>query len=230
MKTNQWDTYAQLYNRGIGLAGDSLHQKLIDPLIFSFLGEFANKTILDAGCGNGYLLTKLAEQAKSVTGADQSKELLKFARKNVAGFKNVKLVQVNLLDPLPFDHATFDVVIANMTLQYLPELATFAMAAHDVLKARGQLIVIIDHPAHALFLRAQELVGKKNGKFLTSASYFTPGLRLKKSLWGKATLEYYHRPLKEYLNVFTNKFRLQKFEELVEDEEVPRIAGFLWQK
>ena len=91
-------------------------------------------------------------------------------------------------------------------------------------------IVIIDHPAHALFLRAQELVGKKNGKFLTSASYFTPGLRLKKSLWGKATLEYYHRPLKEYLNVFTNKFRLQKFEELVEDEEVPRIAGFLWQK
>ena len=230
MKTNQWDTYAQLYNRDIGLTGDSLHQKLIDPLIFSFLGEFVNKTILDAGCGNGYLLTKLAEQAQSVTGADQSKELLKFARKNIAQSKNVKLVEVDLLDPLPFEHAQFDIVIANMVLQYLPQLETFALVAYDVIKRNGQLIVIIDHPAHTLFLRAQELAGKPSGKFLTSAGYFTQGKRLKKSLWNNATLEYYHRPLKEYINVFSSKFKLQKLEELSEDGEIPRITGFLWQR
>jgi len=83
------------------------------------------------------------------------------------------------------------------------------------------LIVIIDHPGHALFLRAQELTGKKNEKFLDSASYFQPGLRKKKSLWDKAILEYYHRPVMDYINVFTPYFHLIKLLKKARMEKFP---------
>jgi len=227
---NQWDTYAKVFEEGMGEGGDELHTKLINPLIFKFLGVYEGKRILDAGCGNGYLVKLLSKQAKHVTGADAAKELLKLAKKRTQKITNIDYTEVNLLDPLPFAHASYEVVIANMVLQYLPQLATFALEAFDVLKPNGQLIVLVDHPGHALFDRAQELAGKPNPKWLTRASYFTSGQRRKKSLWDKAVLEYYHRPVQEYINVFTPYFKLEKIAELTSDSETPRILGFLWSK
>lgn len=229
MSTNQWDTYASLYNKGIGEAGDKLHQGFIDPLIFGFVGSWKNLSVLDAGCGNGYLVSKLAPLAKRVVGIDASRKLLDFASKQVSR-SNVSFQLTDITKKLPFADSNFDVVVANMILQYLPELDTFAKESARVLKKHGKLIIIIDHPAHALFLRAQELIGKKNEKFLTSGSYFASGLRTKKSLWDKAILEYYHRPLKAYINAFAPYLRLEKMEENSEDGEMPRILGLLWSK
>lgn len=228
--SNQWDTYADLYDKGIGIYGDALHTKLIDPIIFQFLGERKYDAILDAGCGNGYLLKILARKAQRIVGIDASKKLLTAAAKNTKELSNVSIVPGDIAQKLPFDSCSFDVIIANMVLQYLPSLETFASESARVLKTGGLLIVIVDHPAHALFLRAQELVGKKNEKFLTSASYFASGKRLKKSLWDKATLEYYHRPVEEYINPFTKLFSLDTMTELSEDGEIPRILGTKWVK
>ncbi|MEK7544411.1 MAG: class I SAM-dependent methyltransferase [Patescibacteria group bacterium] len=228
--TNQWDTYADLYDKGIGSQGDTLHTKLIDPLIFQFLGDKKYDSILDAGCGNGYLLRKFADQARSLVGIDASKKLLAAATHNTSGLPNVSTVLGDLGQNLPFDSLSFDVVIANMTLQYLPALEQFALESARVLKKHGILIVVIDHPAHALFLRAQELVGKKNSKFLTSASYFLSGKRSKKSLWDKAILEYYHRPMESYINPFTKFLQLDRMIELSQDSESPRILGLRWKK
>lgn len=228
--SNQWDTYADLYDKGIGIHGDSLHATLIDPLIFQFLGDKKYDSILDAGCGNGYLLRTLARKAQRVVGIDASEKLLTAAVKNTKGLSNVSIVSGDLSQKLSFDSQSFDVVIANMVLQYLPSLEAFASESVRVLKRNGVLITIIDHPGHALFLRAQELAGKKNKKFLTSASYFASGKRKKKSLWDKATLEYYHRPIEEYINPFTSYFYLDTMNELTEDGEIPRILGLKWSR
>lgn len=67
--------------------------------------------------------------------------------------------------------------------QYLPTVEVFVSESARILKRQGKLIVVIDHLRHALFLRAQKLVGKKDEKFLTSASYFKAGKR-KKNLFG----------------------------------------------
>lgn len=227
---NQWDTHARLFDEGVGEGGDELHQKLIDPLIFRFLGDFASSSILDVGCGNGYLLKKLAKQAKKVVGIDYSKELVSIAKRHVHNFKNIRIQNVDIVDPLPFPDAMFDVVIANMVLQYVPTLETFALSARHVLKPGDLLIIIIDHPVHSLFFRAQALTGKKETKFIENKSYFKPGLRRKKSLWDKAILNYFHRPLKDYSNVFTPHFKLEELDELSIDNEIPRIAGFKWKK
>lgn len=227
---NQWDKVAKLYEQGIGEEGDPLHQKYIDPLIFDFLGKLRNATILDAGCGNGYLFKKLEKYADRIVGVDSSKELLKFAKQKINLPKKTVVRHANLLEKLSQETASFDAVIANMVLQYLPRLTTCVAEANRVLKPQGMLIVIVDHPAHQLFTRAQELLGKKNEKFLTSESYFKMQKRTKLSLWDKAVLEYYHRPISEYLNPFTLNFHLEQVVENSEDGEMPRILGLKWVK
>lgn len=206
--SNQWDTYAELYDTGIGTNGDLLHTSLINPLIERYMGNKKYEAILDAGCGNGYLLKILAGNVQRVVGIDASEKLLSTAAKKTKGLSNASIVSGDIAQKLPFKSGSFDLVIANMVLQYLPSLDVFASESARIVKPGGSLIVIVDHPAHALFLRAQELAGKKNEKFLTSASYFTPGKRSKKSLWDKATLKYFHRPLEAYVNPFTKYFSL----------------------
>lgn len=228
---NQWDKYATLYDKGIGDSGDDLHKKLINPIIFYLIGNYKNKTVLDAGCGNGYLLKQLSAHTPNcqLYGIDSSNELLKFAQENLNN-KRILLKKENLTKILSLNSNLFDIVIVNMVLQYLPELDTFAKEIHRILKPNGMLVVIIDHPAHSLFLRAQELIGKKNEKFIDSGSYFTEEKRTKKSLWDKAILEYYHHPIKSYINTFTSFFKLDKMEEKTEDNEIPRILGLKWIK
>lgn len=225
---NQWDKYAKLYNQGIGKEGDQLHTKLIDPIIFDFIGRYQSKTILDVGCGNGYLLKKLASQAKKVVGIDSSRKLLQYARGLIS--QNCQLILADLNKKFPLKPNSFDIVIANMVVQYLPTLNRFVVETARVLKKKGILVIILDHPAHALFLRAQGLVGARNKKFIDSDSYFKLGKRRKHSLWDKAILEYYHRPIKDYLNPFTPYFYLEKLEEKTSDGELPRILGMKWVK
>lgn len=228
---NQWDTYASIYNEGIGVEGqEPLHKKIIDPLIFDYLGNYRNLKILEVGCGNGYLLQKLAGRAHMVFGLDKSKKLLSIAQHNTNKFNNITLNYGDVSKVLPYADSSFDVVIANMVLQYVPKLETFARESARVLKNSGALIVIVDPPARALFVRAQELAGKKSEKLLMPASYFSAGKRIKKSLWGKAMLEYYHRPIEGYINPFTPYFNLDTLTELTEDGEMPRILGMKWIK
>lgn len=229
--SNQWDTYARVFSDGIGLEGnEGLHKNLIDPLIFRYIGKYSGLKILEVGCGNGYLLRVLATQARMVVGLDSSKELLTIAKKNTCQMKNISLDHGDVTKMFPYPDKTFDIVVASMVLQYAPKLKTFAQESARVLKVGGRLIVVVDPPGRALFVRAQELAGKKSEKLLSPVSYFTAGKRLKKSLWGKATLEYYHRPTEEYINHFTPYFHLDTMNELTEDGEIPRIFGLKWSR
>lgn len=228
MTNNQWDVNAELYDKGMGVDGDTFHQSIIDPVIERFLDDYKGKTILDAGCGNGYLLKKLSKDAKTVIGADFSQSMLSIAQKNTGLLKNIVYKMIDFTQPFPMESQSIDVVIANMMPQYLPTLSVFAAESSRILTQDGVYIMVIDHPGHALFARAQELIGVKDGKFITSASYFTDGIRKKKSLWDKAVLEYYHRPIKNYINVFAQYYSLEEMDETTQDGETPRILGIKW--
>jgi 2-polyprenyl-3-methyl-5-hydroxy-6-metoxy-1,4-benzoquinol methylase len=54
-----WDGLSDWWNDWIGCDGDENRRTSSDPLLFSLAGDMTNLTILDAGCGNGYLSLRL---------------------------------------------------------------------------------------------------------------------------------------------------------------------------
>jgi ubiquinone/menaquinone biosynthesis C-methylase UbiE len=75
-------------------------------------------TVLDAGCGSGFLLEHIQGQAGCTVGVDLSKGLLRIALSRVrqTKMKNVSLVQADV-DNLPFREHIFDEVFALTVLQ-----------------------------------------------------------------------------------------------------------------
>src|SRR5215471_2322279 len=64
---------------GFGDEGDMTHQYLLNPAIFALLGDVRGKTILDAGCGQGYLCRLLAKAGANVTGIEPSEAFYTYA-------------------------------------------------------------------------------------------------------------------------------------------------------
>lgn len=230
MVNNQWDKYADIYDTGIGDGAEDLHMNYLDPLIFDYLGDRNYEGIVEVGCGNGYLLRKLSVKSKGVVGLDYSAELLKTAKKRIGLSKNIRLVLSDASKELPLESNSVDVIVANMVLQYLPELSVFANESFRILKNGGLLLVLVDHPAHLLFARSQELAGKKDTHFIDTGSYFAEGMRKKNSLWNKAVLEYCHRTVGGYINSFAKYLALRRIDEISQDNEVPRILGLKFEK
>lgn len=75
--------------------------------------------VLDAGCGTGRNLVYLAACGLPVVGVDLDDERLAEARARFAGQPGVRFERGDLGD-LPFDDASFDVVLCNAVLHFAP--------------------------------------------------------------------------------------------------------------
>ncbi len=227
-----WNNYAELYDSNMGDTGDKFHSEIIDPPLMEILGDVRSLAVLDVGCGNGYLAHSIAHLgARKVIGLDYSTKLIKLATDRFSD-GSVEFHVANLLHPWPLKNSEIDVIVANMVLQYLPDIVTFAKEAKRVLKPEGQIVFSVDHPSHALFIRALVLAGLSNTKFRSSTPYFETSYCLKQSLWDQAIVGYYHRPLEQYFSPFlATGFQLLAFKELgrtieisSKAEVIPRVA------
>ena len=96
-------------------------------------------TVLDAGCGSGLLVEKLADMAKLIVGLDFSKAMLKIAKDRL-GRRNVELVRGDV-EQLPFRENTFDRIFMFTVLQNTPNPSEALKEAQRVLKKDGYLAV-----------------------------------------------------------------------------------------
>jgi ubiquinone/menaquinone biosynthesis C-methylase UbiE len=82
------------------------------------LPDSKNIRVLDIGCGNGALLNALSDRIESGIGVDESESILERARKRNASKNNVRFEKI--IGPvLPFEDASFDVVLSLMSFRYL---------------------------------------------------------------------------------------------------------------
>lgn len=235
---NPWREHAKAYDNAQGEQGDVAHELLFDPAIEQVLGNVEGKTILDAGCGNGYWVRRLAKSAKKVVGIDESEELIELARaKNNPS--NVEFQTMDLTQPLLFENEVFDIVLTSMVLHYISSLETPASEFFRILGPSGRVIVCVQHPLYQYHFRAQEKVGKKSSKFSGTAGYFDrKELRQVTLLGGGVEVTTYNRPLEDYMHPFLGVgFVLTAFEEpeytaeilkrhppYQEIKEVPRVV------
>ncbi len=81
------------------------------------LGDFANKTVLEIGCGpGGNILVALQAKARHVTGVDISEKMTAIAKGNIKN-QNAEIIKIDGRT-LPFADASFDIVFTATVLQH----------------------------------------------------------------------------------------------------------------
>ena len=142
-----WDLNAELWADHVRKGWDYYREHFNNPAFFRFIGDLRGKTVLDAGCGEGYNTRLLAKRGARMTGVDISQKMIDLARREeqreplgiryeVASFSALSL----------FDDASFDTVASFMALMDGPDFEGAAREIFRVLRPGGELVFSITHP------------------------------------------------------------------------------------
>jgi len=131
------DTYAEWRRSTIGRITDALEERLLLDRISPARGL----RILDVGCGDGVLATRLAQGGARVTGLDASADMLAAARSRAKAAG----VELNLVEGdagnLPLSAGHFDAVVSVATLCFIDDPRRSIREMVRVLKPGGRLIL-----------------------------------------------------------------------------------------
>lgn len=108
--------------------------------LLSAIGEARPQRVLDAGCGNGGLAALLT--APEVVCVDQSEAAVEAART-----RGLEALQADIQD-LPFEDASFDVVMCNWALYHLPDLDRGLSEIGRVLHPGGRFVGAYNRAGH----------------------------------------------------------------------------------
>lgn len=125
--------------------GDFVKKHLLNPTVFSMLGDVTDRRVLDAGCGQGYFSRLLAARGAIVVALEPADGLYQYAvAKEAELAQGVEFVQADLteieLEPV------FDAVVANMVFLCIPDWKGALRTCARALRPGGQLIFSIEHP------------------------------------------------------------------------------------
>ena len=114
-----------------------------NPVALADIGE--GDTVLDLGSGGGidvFLAARKSGDTGRVIGVDMTPEMLQRAEANAArlGLDNVEFRR-GLIEELPVEDATVDVIISNCVINLAPDKARVFAEALRVLRPGGRLVV-----------------------------------------------------------------------------------------
>jgi SAM-dependent methyltransferase len=222
-----WDRVAADWRIQVGDDGDRNRILNSDPVLWKFAGDVRGLTVLDAGCGTGYLSRKLRDLGALVTGVDFSPKMIDIARAHNPGI-DFRVDSCSELGTLADEH--FDLLIANYVLMDTPDLSGTMRAFHRVLKPDGVAVVVFSHPCFPQG-NASDSADGSTRSFHWSFSYFDER-KIVEPPWNhfKSDFIWFHRPLSAYWKAFTSAgFAVLELDEprltaeryhLAEDEDI----------
>ena len=192
-----WDNLHMEYNRDDIKMDDWLVD--FDSIILS-----SKTPILDLGCGSGNDTLYLINKGKQVISCDQSRNAIDNIKKNFPEVYDTKCF--NMLDGMPFDDNSYELIIADLCLHYFRE--------KDTIKILNEIRRILVSGGHLIFrLNSMNDVnhGAGKGNEIETHLYETDDKRLKR-FFTEEDIRYFFKDFNiEYLNeeVMT-RYKLEK--------------------
>jgi ubiquinone/menaquinone biosynthesis C-methylase UbiE len=126
--------------------------------------DFKSKRVLDVGSGNGYVLSRYAQQGARVDGVDITPKAIELCQQRFAHAGLAGNFQVARAEELPFDDAAFDCVCSMGVLHHVTDTERAVAEIHRVLKPGGRLVVMFYHRNSAQYQFKYRLVHLFTGR------------------------------------------------------------------
>ncbi len=135
---NVWHKHDHCYRKGTYYRGYRKRRMLS----LLKLSNIRNKTVLDAGCGNGQHAVFLAIHGAEVHAVDLSAEGIRIGRKmaEANGVKELVYFYRQDLSQLAFDSQSFDLILYNAVLHHAMKYTGVADETKRVLKPGGRIV------------------------------------------------------------------------------------------
>lgn len=123
---------------------------LVPPIMAPFADDLVDgiapgTRVLDVACGTGIVARTVADLGAEVTGADLNEQMLAIAR---AAAPEIRWIAADAVD-LPLDDGSFDVVLCQQGMQFMPDPAAALAEMRRVLAPGGRLTVSVWRPCAA---------------------------------------------------------------------------------
>lgn len=207
--TNGWEESAAAWIVDLGEHGDFGRRYVLDPIMLPRALAARPTTALDVGCGEGRFFRMLGAHGVATTGIDPTRALLATARERDPGGEYVEGEAAEL----PFDNATFDLVVSYLSLIDIPELTPAISEMARVLRPGGRLLIANLNSFNTAGVETGWLRDDQGAKLHYAIDHY---LR-ERSVW----IEYrgirirnHHRPLSAYMQLLlAHGLRLTYFDE-----------------
>lgn len=147
MGTVDWRDVADIYDENQGDKGDFWHRTVLDPPLFTLVGDVSGLRVLDLACGNGHNTRRLARLGAQVTGVDASEGIIEWCQSRERReplsitYHHADAARLDMLDD-----ASFDLVVCQMALMDMPDAASALREAARVLRPGSRFVALFLHP------------------------------------------------------------------------------------
>lgn len=132
---------------------DRYRIELTDDAVLDAIGPCSGHTILDGGCGEGYLSRYLTGHGASTYGIDTSPALIAAAKEERDRLGLSIEYRVASLEAIPYPDRTFDAVVCNHVINDISDPRPAFKEISRVTRTGGRLVLLMLHPcfytAHA---------------------------------------------------------------------------------
>jgi ubiquinone/menaquinone biosynthesis C-methylase UbiE len=172
--TRHWDGNADVWTEHVRQGFDTFREHLNNPAFLKLVGDLKGKTVLDAGCGEGYNTRIFARMGANMTGIDISPRLIEHARKleNLEPL-GIRFETASFTDLSIFKDESFDTVVSTMALMDSPDFAKAAAEIYRVLEKNGDFFFSISHPCFMTKGFGWVTDRETNQEKLTVSGYFS---------------------------------------------------------
>ncbi len=127
------------------------------PVRFAFfdpiIGDWRGLSVLDLGCGGGFMAAALAKRGTIVTGVDPSERAIDLARRRAQEDQLEIAYCVGSGESLPFADGAYDIVVCVDVLEHVEDLDRVLLEVRRVLRPGGIFLFdTINHTRLASFI------------------------------------------------------------------------------